>query len=267
VPQLLGGLQVAHSCHFEGVETQLLDSIAAKLATAGTCVSAGMQPVALEALDSSTLAQLLFRLAQCSTYRPPPILEARPAAVGSTGGFTFAIFSFSKQRHECASPWVEVGGFEWRLRVHPEGFGNAITTYLSGECVRRGAHCKAPAMRCAHGRLGPCSAPDQLFSAPHACSPAFLEWNGAAAAAAGVASACASFVLTVIDQREGGQDSATESAESMTFSTEDDSWGWDQVIPLSRLRAAARSFLARDRLLLRVDITVHSFQRAPPPPA
>ena len=86
--------------------SRLLDSIAAKLAPASACVPAALQPAALAALDSTILAQLLFRLAQNGPFRPPAITEVRSAGVGSVGGFTFAVGDFSKQEGVLRSPWV-----------------------------------------------------------------------------------------------------------------------------------------------------------------
>lgn len=43
------------------------------------------------------------------------------------------IKGFSKQQGRVTSPWVEVGGVEWRLKVWPKGDDAAGGTHLSGE--------------------------------------------------------------------------------------------------------------------------------------
>jgi hypothetical protein len=111
-----------------------------------------MQPAALEALDSSTLAQLLYRMAlnvKGGIYHPPSILDVRQGGVGSTGGFTFALHSVSEQQGERNSPWVEVGGIGWRIKVYPKGLGE--DAHLSGESRDRGrrARCTACGLQCA----------------------------------------------------------------------------------------------------------------------
>ena len=126
VPQLLDGLRAAQSCRFEGVEAELLDAVAAKLATAGTSVPAALQPGALGALHSSTLARLLLLLAQNvqeGGYRSPPITEVRSAGMGATGGFTFAVHDFSKNHAMCASPKVRKLARQGACAVAP---GNSL---------------------------------------------------------------------------------------------------------------------------------------------
>jgi hypothetical protein len=277
---VLVGLQAAQHCRFERVDTQLLDTIAAKLATSRIGLSEAMQPVALEALGTPPLAELLIRLAASMAFCP--VLDVRLADVGNTGGFTFALYSFSEQEGTCYSPWVVVGGMGWRLRVYPQGRRqckgrqckgrtSAVSCSAQAACV---PHCAVRPASTALQHLAAHSAtqhptttplhctPHQLIVLPAPCTAAYLEWNGAAAAAAGVASASASFFFTVIDQREGGQDSATHITV-YTFPGKFSNWGWRKTIRQSELRAAGRGFLAHDRLLLRVDITIASIQRAP----
>ena len=93
---------------------------------------------ALAALDSRTLARLLGKTLQ-SVERVLPIpqlvFDVVDGSGGRVGGFTFAIPAFSKQPTECRilSPWVEIGGYHWRLVVHPGGNKTGRGTHLSGE--------------------------------------------------------------------------------------------------------------------------------------
>ncbi|PSC73044.1 NADPH:quinone reductase isoform A [Micractinium conductrix] len=231
VPQLLDGLRAAQSCRFEGVEAELLDAVAAKLATAGTSVPAALQPGALGALHSSTLARLLLLLAQNvqeGGYRSPPITEVRSAGMGATGGFTFAVHDFSKNHAMCASPKVEVGGIDWRIQVHP--LGNAAAT---------GKHLSV-----------------------------YLKRDCSAASAADVASVKAHFQLSLLSQGGAGAgraDHSLQTSELRSFASEgtgNNSWGWTEFVPLLELHDPGRGFLKRDRALLRVDITVEGVERA-----
>lgn len=36
---------------------------------------------------------------------------------GAGGGFTWVIHKFSKQHARLTSPWIDVGGLEWRLKA------------------------------------------------------------------------------------------------------------------------------------------------------
>ena len=68
---------------------------------------ADMQPTALARLGSSTLAELLYRVA-CNSggfpYQRPRILDVRQAGNDSPGSFTFAVNHFSMWQNQAFSP-------------------------------------------------------------------------------------------------------------------------------------------------------------------
>ena len=146
LPQLLQKLQIIDRCRFVGAEAQLLDAAAGELldAAAATllavdmlCIPAGMKPAALARLGSSTLAQLLYRVSLNSgsdVRQSLRIRDVRQAGMGTPGGFTLAIHDFSSSQTSICSPWVgQLGGFEWRLIVFPQGILVGAGTHLGGE--------------------------------------------------------------------------------------------------------------------------------------
>lgn len=111
--------------------------VADKLAGAGGHW-AGLVPADdLAALDSATLVRLLGKALQgtAAGVRPSRELFDVQHYGGAAGGFTFGICDFSRLRegnNTIQTPWVELGGFEWRFKVFPSGTHEAQGTHLSG---------------------------------------------------------------------------------------------------------------------------------------
>jgi hypothetical protein len=137
--EMLAALRFAQHCQLQALEEQCLGLMGDKLASAlghwGT-VAAGEE--ALAVLDSRTLTRLLDKTLQSVTAGLPNcqhVFDVHDGSDGSAGGFIFAIPAFSKLPAESPiySPWVEIGGFCWRLYVHPRGNDTGRGSYLSGE--------------------------------------------------------------------------------------------------------------------------------------
>lgn len=136
VPQLTATLRTAVHCDLEGLQAACFSELSRRLAEAGPRAPELMPQEALAALDSTTLARLLHASlahVQGGAYCPPPLSGVRPGAAGRTGGFTFTVPAFSEKDDAAIySPWVRVGGFEWRLEVYPKGYRTTGTGHLSG---------------------------------------------------------------------------------------------------------------------------------------
>jgi hypothetical protein len=66
----------------------------------------------------------------------------------------------------------------------------------------------------------------------------------------------------VLSQEQAGSDHAGPVTPPSTYTNgHAGGWGQAQLLSLEQLRAADRGFLAHDRLLLRVDITIASIER------
>ncbi len=128
--QLLAALSAAQACCMDATAAACLEAAADKLAASGGRWPAG-QAAELAAFDPATLAQLLQLLsvrAVGSVYRSPNVFDVRPdCSAAQEGGFTWSIQGFSRLRGVeepgLLSPWVEVGGFQWRLQVRRSGSG------------------------------------------------------------------------------------------------------------------------------------------------
>ena len=96
----------------------------------------------LATLEEQCLGLMADRLALQSVERvlpiPKHVFDVADGSGGSVGGFTFAIPAFSQLPTEPSiySPWVEIGGFQWRLRIIPGGSLDGQGTHLSGEWQR-----------------------------------------------------------------------------------------------------------------------------------
>ena len=135
--ELLAALQVALACQFPELEEQCLSLLADKLAGAGEQWEAAVQQGGLADLPSTTLMCLRGKMEET---RPPWVFDVRSGRGGAGGsGFTFAIPAFSKRQEVIISPWVEVGGFEWRLHVFPQGRKQGWGTHLAGDWETKAA--------------------------------------------------------------------------------------------------------------------------------
>ena len=137
--KMLAGLHFAQHCELQALEEQCLGLMGDKLAAAlGHWETLAAGEEALAALDSRTLARLLSKTLQSVKTGLPDgqhVFDVRDGSDGGAGGFTFAIPAFSKLPAEPSiySPWVEIGGFHWRLEVYPSGCNKIRGTHLSGE--------------------------------------------------------------------------------------------------------------------------------------
>lgn len=138
--ELLVALRVAHACRFAAAQYSCLEGLADHIAAAGSCWPPGLAE-ALEGFDSLVLTQLLRKTglrSLGSIYRPSLLFDLRPEATGgATGGFTYCLEAFSTQHGTepggIFSPWADVGGFRWRLNVHPKGKDDAKGIHLAGK--------------------------------------------------------------------------------------------------------------------------------------
>ena len=134
-------LQLSQHYHLATLEEQCLGLMADRLAPALGHWRTVVLEEALAELDSGTLARLLGKTLQ-SVERvlpiPKHVFDVADGSGGSVGGFTFAIPAFSQLPTEPSiySPWVEIGGFQWRLRIIPGGSLDGQGTHLSGEWQR-----------------------------------------------------------------------------------------------------------------------------------
>lgn len=137
--QLLAALGAAQACCLDGAAAACLEAAADKLAASGGRWPAG-QAGELAAFDPATLARLLQLLsvrAVGSAYRSPAVFDVRPdCSDDREGGFTWCIQGFSRlggvQEPGLLSPWVEVGGFQWRLQVRRRGGRGARARMCGG---------------------------------------------------------------------------------------------------------------------------------------
>ncbi|KAL4441899.1 hypothetical protein ABPG77_003815 [Micractinium sp. CCAP 211/92] len=224
--QLLAALSAAQACCMDATAAACLEAAADKLAASGGRWPAG-QAAELAAFDPATLAQLLQLLsvrAVGSVYRSPNVFDVRPdCSAAQEGGFTWSIQGFSRLRGVeepgLLSPWVEVGGFQWRLQVYPTGKRDGAGSHLSIFLCIDPTHMKA--------------------ARPH------------------VRSVTACFRATVLDQGPAGQDYTKEGrAGGDSFSADNLNWGYFRAVPLGELRRRDRAYLAGDRLLLRLDMRI-----------
>ena len=132
-------LHFAQHCQLPELEDPCLGLPENKLAAAvGHWGAVSQGEEALAALDSRTLARLLGKTLQSVEDGLPKcqhVFDVRDGSAGSTGGFMFAIPAFSKQPAggRLESPWVDIGGFQWRLRLFSGGKGDGVGTHLSGK--------------------------------------------------------------------------------------------------------------------------------------
>ncbi|KAL4433896.1 hypothetical protein ABPG75_000337 [Micractinium tetrahymenae] len=224
--ELLAALSVAQACCMDRAAAACLEAVADKLAAGGGRWPEG-QAAALAAFDPATLARLLQLLsvrAVGSAYRSPPLFDVRPdCSASQEGGFTWAIQGFSRLRTVAEpgllSPWVEVGGFRWRLQVYPYGKRDGAGSHLSIFLCIDPAHLKASQPR--------------------------------------VRAVTTCFRTTVLDQGPAGQDYVKEGrAGGDSFSADNQNWGYFRGVPLCELRRGDRAFLRGDRLLLRLDMRI-----------
>lgn len=190
VPELATALAVAQKCSFSHASSGCLQAMAEKLTTGGAGGwQDGRQEATLATFDSATLARLVRSMSEQAgrrLYRSPPIFDVRPGGPGQAGGFTWAVPRFS--RHSSGgskhmerssggcllSPWTEVAGFHWRLRLHPGGSGSGRGSHLSGARggVRRGcAGAHATAGQCSSGLHPPTDPTPRMHTAPHGPPP------------------------------------------------------------------------------------------------
>ena len=72
----------------------------------------------------------------------PEVLEIQSGGGGSGGGggggggrrlgFTWAVHRFSERAGEVASPWVPLGGLDWRVTLYPHGHNTGAGTHMAG---------------------------------------------------------------------------------------------------------------------------------------
>lgn len=139
IADLLSTVQLAEACHLGGLADTCLTLLARRLAAAGPFWPEQVRREQLAACSSDSLASLACKMAgtvSAGAFEPPTVHGVLPGHGGAAGGFTWVIERFSKQQGRVTSPWVEVGGVQWRLKVWPRGDDAAGGTHLSAylEC-------------------------------------------------------------------------------------------------------------------------------------
>lgn len=140
-PALLASLQLAEVYHLEALRGTCLQLLARRLAAAGPYWHEQLSAEQLAGCAPDSLARLVGEMAgavHAGGFEPPRVLNIGRGAGGRAGGFTFVISRFGQQTARVASPWVEVGGLQWRLKVWPHGDAASGGTHLSGQCAAAG---------------------------------------------------------------------------------------------------------------------------------
>ena len=190
----------------------------------------------LEALVGPTLARLLLQSHYGSAY-PLRVSDVVIDSGHRSGGFTFAVENFSQRGEErVLSPWVEIGGFEWRLQIYPKGNNVGVGTHLSGEW--HGERVTALASTFA--------ATIQLLEQRRPCPAVYLELNVEAAA-----EAVAWFIITLAQER------ARPDFLRFTFTKTATRRGSRKLARLARLQPSSPD-LADDVLRVRVWLCASS---------
>lgn len=218
MPHLLAAVQAAQACQLDATERRCLDALAQNLAAGGT------EPAALEALDSSTLAQLLVlavHKARCQAAELPAIVDS-VSYRGLSGGFTFRITGLGGDEdinydEPAISPWVDIGGFKWRLEVHP--FGDLKHP--------RGAH----------------------------AVPVYIEMDTQHALQAGADAVTALYSIAVLDQRSIGS-TAVNRGKGVFLHEDRNDHGWPSFMSVRELQHASRGYQAGGQMLVRAEVTV-----------
>jgi hypothetical protein len=134
-------LQLAEDCHLGVLCSRCIALLSAQLAAAGPFWRDVLSHGALAACRSDSLAELACQLAEtvdAAAFSPPRLFNVRHAPGGGAGDFCFRIDDASwRLANRCApvlSPWVSIGGFEFRVWVYMngnvDGTGNSVSVYL-----------------------------------------------------------------------------------------------------------------------------------------
>lgn len=140
-------LRLAEDCQLDSLGRHCVSLLAGQLATAGPFWRDVLSAGPLAACRSESLADLACQLAEAvdaGGFAPPRLFDVRHAPGGGAGGFTFRIEDARwRLAHRCApvlSPWVNIGGFEFRVWVYlngnVDGAGNSVSGERRGLAVR-----------------------------------------------------------------------------------------------------------------------------------
>lgn len=188
IHSLIAAIQVAQACCCDSLRARLTRAAACQAKSGGHSAASSLSKEAVAALGSDTLAELLLQtVTKFARSQPVPICEVLPiqqfghvASTAATGGplgpagapplaglagvpglvggssspgFYFMLRDFSKRSGFIKSPWVEVGGLQWRIKLllgrdclSGEGWGAPLK--LSGVvqqgCCQMVAQCIVP---------------------------------------------------------------------------------------------------------------------------
>lgn len=122
--------------HLEGVRASCLQLLARRLAGAGPFWQEQASVAQLAECSPHSLARLVGEVAgaaHAGGFDPPQVFGIGRGRGGRAGGFTFLLHNVMRRSSgRVTSPWVEVGGLEWRLKIWPGRDNAAGGTHLSG---------------------------------------------------------------------------------------------------------------------------------------
>lgn len=135
-------LQLAEDCQLASLRSRCIALLAAQLAAAGPFWRDVVSHEQLAACRSDSLAELAGQLAESVDARgfaPPRLFDVRHAPGGGAGGFCLRIDDAHwRLANRCApvlSPWVSIGGFEFRVWVYMNGNVDGAGNNVSGGCL------------------------------------------------------------------------------------------------------------------------------------
>ncbi|KAL4433894.1 hypothetical protein ABPG75_000335 [Micractinium tetrahymenae] len=251
---------------------------------------------AFDSATLARLVRSMSQQAVRGLHRAPPVFDVRPGGPGQAGGFTWAVPGFSRRAGSggcLLSFWTEVAGFQWCNRLHPGGSGSGGGSHLSAfvqldhtRALSAGHRSVAATFsltlfdqgeggrdfvavfECQAG----CSASgaaiggaSRSLSVGHNSSSQGGGLNSGGTPAKGSSGDGASTPGTPCRSSDGKAPSGVRTRQhggdrpcQGVFSKEADTWGRHQFLELSELRRKDRAYLKKDRLLLRLDLRVHS---------
>jgi len=136
IPELLASLQLAEAHQLAALRRSCLQLLARRLGGAGPFWREQISAAQLAECSPDSLAELVGEVAgavRAGAFEPPQVYGIGRGRNGKAGGFTFVLRGFSRKSGRVVSPWVEVAGLEWRLKVWPRGNTASGGTHLSGE--------------------------------------------------------------------------------------------------------------------------------------
>jgi hypothetical protein len=77
----------------------------------------------------------------------------------------------------------------------------------------------------------------------------------------------AAFSFTVVNQKDETPSVNGEQSDTRTFDANARGWGFDQLLPISRIADRSQGFIVNDTLIIKCTVKVPTMDLAPPLPA